>query len=219
MNRTLLLFSFDFCLVFLSYKAIVWLQKTLNVAHAFFFWSFWSLKAPVLIQFHYIDLCPGYSSKMAWEWVDNDRIYIFRWTIALHKTRNRHKIIVNSAQRKSQFHWRNSLLEKTPFRFMYFPVKRKSAYSAFYSNPFLTPPSVLHVHSSHSTPFLSHLPAVSPHSCTPSFTFSILHSPLSVAVSSAHLSTHSNLCSSHSLSLRPSFLSIISSLSMFKLTI
>lgn len=76
---------------------------------------------------------------------------------------------------------------------MYIPVKRKSAYTAFYSNSFFTPPSVLHIHSSHTIPFLSHLPSVSPHTCTRSFTFSTSLSPPSVPISSTHPSITSFL--------------------------
>ncbi len=94
-------------------------------------------------------------------------------------------------QKKASF-TRNSLLEKTPFRSMYFPVKRKSAYTASYSNSFFTPPSVLQIHS-HTIPFLSHLPSVSPRTCTRSFTFSTMLSPLSVPISSTHLSITSLL--------------------------
>ncbi len=94
-------------------------------------------------------------------------------------------------QKKASF-TRNSLLEKTPFRFMYFPVKRKSAYTASYSNSFFTPPSALQIHS-HTIPFLSHLPSASPHTCTRSFTFSTTFSPLSVPISSTHLSITSLL--------------------------
>lgn len=99
-----------------------------------------------------------------------------------------------------KFHYRNSLLEKTPFRFMYFPVKRKSAYSAFYSNSFLTPPSVLHVHSSHSTPFLSNFQQF-----LPTLAHAHSHSPHRIPLcpcpsQALTFTTHSNLCSSLTLS-------------------
>lgn len=146
---------------------------TLNIVHEskgmvfFFFFGLFGAWKP-LIQFHYTDLCPGCSSKMAWEWVNNERIYIFRWTIALHKTRNRHKVVVNSAQRKSftegipswrkllsdscTFQWSEKVLTVlfTPTHFS--PLPLSSMYTLLIPLPFcLTSPQFLptpaHPHS------------------------------------------------------------------------
>ncbi len=76
---------------------------------------------------------------------------------------------------------------------MYFPVKRKSAYTAF--TPIHSSPLPL---SSIYTPLIPcpsclTSPSVSPHTCARSFTFSTSLSPPSVPISSTHLSITSFL--------------------------
>lgn len=91
-------------------------------------------------------------------------------------------------QKKASFS-RNSLLEKTQIHVLSSEAKKCLH---CYLLQFILHPS-LHIHSSHTIPFLSPLPSVSPHTCTRSFTFSTTLSPLSVPISSTHHSITSFL--------------------------